>query len=109
MVFNKKDLVDPSLAALHCRLHQGVAIAAVDDATLPPLINRLEAKVEQLLSRRETARPETEPEFQDGRGVIFSSSRMGLCLTGKLGRIHKAQASPPSSERRALSKATSIR
>ncbi len=65
MVFNKMDLVDSSLAALHCRLHQGVAISALDDATLPPLINRLEAKVEQLLARRETARPEPEPEFQD--------------------------------------------
>jgi len=65
MVFNKTDLVDPSLAALHCRLHHGVAISAVDDATLPPLISRLEAKVEQLLARRETTRPEPEPEFQD--------------------------------------------
>ena len=65
MVFNKKDLVDPSLAALHCRLHHGVAISAVNDATLPPLISRLEAKVEQLMARRETARPEAEPEFQD--------------------------------------------
>src|SRR5665647_2586911 len=64
MVFNKKDLVDPSLAALHCRLHHGVAIAAVDDATLPPLISRLEAGVEQLLSRRETGRREAEPEVQ---------------------------------------------
>jgi len=65
MVFNKKDLVDPSLAALHCRLHHGVAIAAVNDATLPPLIARLEAKVEQVLARRETGAPEAEPEFQD--------------------------------------------
>ena len=62
MVFNKKDLVAPSLAALHCRLHHGVAIAAVDEATLPPLINRLEATVEQLLDRRETGQPEAEPE-----------------------------------------------
>ena len=65
MVFNKKDLVDPNLAALHCRLHHGVSIAAVDNATLRPLIARLEAKVEQLLARRETGLPEAEPEFQD--------------------------------------------
>jgi len=65
MVFNKKDLVDPSLAALHCRLHHGVGISAIDDATLRPLIARLEEKVEQLLARRETGRPEAEPEFQD--------------------------------------------
>jgi GTP-binding protein HflX len=64
MVFNKKDLVDPSLAALHCRLHHGVAISAVDDVTLPPLINRLEATVEQLLTRREPGRPEAEAEVQ---------------------------------------------
>jgi GTP-binding protein HflX len=65
MVFNKKDLVDPSLAALHCRLHHGVAISALDKATLPPLIARLEAKVDQLLDRRQTGQPETEPAFQD--------------------------------------------
>jgi GTP-binding protein HflX len=64
MVFNKKDLVDPSLAALHCRLHHGVAISAVDDATLPPLIKRLEATVDQLLTRREPGQPEAEPEVQ---------------------------------------------
>jgi GTP-binding protein HflX len=64
MVFNKKDLVDPSLAALHCRLHHGVAISAVDDATLPPLINRLEATVDQLLTRREPGQPETEAEVR---------------------------------------------
>ena len=67
MVFNKKDLVDPSLAALYCRLHRGVAISAIDESTLPPLINRLEAEVEQVLDRRQTSRPEPEPEpeFQD--------------------------------------------
>ena len=65
MVFNKQDLADPNLAALHCRLHHGVAISAVDDASLSPLIARLEATVEQLLARRETGRPEAEPEFQD--------------------------------------------
>jgi 50S ribosomal subunit-associated GTPase HflX len=68
MVFNKKDLVDPSLAALHCRLQRGVAISALDNATLPPLIARLEAEVEQVLDRRQTAQPETGPEFQDAAG-----------------------------------------
>ena len=47
-VFNKMDLVSPELAALQVRLHQGVAIAALDDSTLPPLIARLEEKVEEL-------------------------------------------------------------
>jgi hypothetical protein len=42
-----------------------VAISAVDDTTLRPLIARLEAKVEQLLARRETGVPDPEPEFQD--------------------------------------------
>jgi len=50
-VFNKLDLVPPALAALQCRIHDGVAIAAVDPATLPPLIARLEEKVEELLAR----------------------------------------------------------
>jgi GTP-binding protein HflX len=65
MVFNKKDLVDPSLAALQCRLHRGVAIAAVDSGTLPPLIARLEEKVDEVLGRREAVAAETTPAFQD--------------------------------------------
>ena len=65
LVFNKKDLVDPNLAALQCRIHHGVAISALNDTTLPPLIARLEAKVEGLLARRETGPPEAEPELQD--------------------------------------------
>ncbi len=55
LVFNKKDLVDPSLAALQCRLHHGVAISAVDPETLPALIARLEARVEEVLVIRERA------------------------------------------------------
>jgi hypothetical protein len=42
-----------------------VAISALNDATLPPLIARLEATVEEVLARRETGPPEAEPEFQD--------------------------------------------
>jgi GTP-binding protein HflX len=68
LVFNKKDLADSNLAALQCRIHHGVAISALDEATLPPLINRLEAKVEQLLARRETGPPAGEPELQDAAG-----------------------------------------
>ncbi|MFA5111465.1 MAG: GTPase HflX, partial [Desulfobaccales bacterium] len=48
LVFNKQDLVDPKLAALQCRIHHGVAISAVEEATLPPLIARLEERVEKL-------------------------------------------------------------
>jgi GTP-binding protein HflX len=47
-VFNKRDLVPPELADLQVRLHQGVAISALDEATLPPLISRLEEEVERL-------------------------------------------------------------
>jgi GTP-binding protein HflX len=47
-VFNKMDLVPPELAALQVRIHHGVALAAIDDKTLPPLIARLEEKVEEL-------------------------------------------------------------
>jgi GTP-binding protein HflX len=65
LVFNKKDLVDPSLAALQCRIHHGVAISALNAATLPPLIARLEAKVEGLLARQETGPTEAEPEEQN--------------------------------------------
>ncbi len=52
-VFNKKDLVSPQLARLQCRIHQGVAVAAVDEKTLPPLIARLEEKVEEVSARQE--------------------------------------------------------
>jgi GTP-binding protein HflX len=50
-VFNKMDLVSPNLAALQCRIHQGVAVSALDEGTLPPLIARLEEKVEELSAR----------------------------------------------------------
>jgi GTPase len=49
-VFNKMDLVPPELAALQVRIHRGVAISALNDATLPPLIARLEDRVEELLA-----------------------------------------------------------
>jgi len=52
-VFNKMDLVPPELAALQARVHQGVAISALDDTTFPPLIARLEERVEELVPRHE--------------------------------------------------------
>jgi len=51
-VFNKMDLAPPELAALQARVHQGVAISALDDATFPPLIARLEERVEELAPRK---------------------------------------------------------
>ncbi len=55
-VFNKKDLASPQLARLQCRIHQGVAVAAVDEKTLPPLIARLEERVEELAARQQAGR-----------------------------------------------------
>jgi GTP-binding protein HflX len=52
MVFNKADRVNPSLAAAQCRSHHGVAISALDPRTLPPLISRLEERVEELWGER---------------------------------------------------------
>jgi GTP-binding protein HflX len=57
MVFNKQDLVDTNLAVLQCRMHQGVAISAVDESTLPPLIARLEEKVEEVATRADLGKP----------------------------------------------------
>jgi GTP-binding protein HflX len=54
LVFNKQDLVDPKLAALQCRIHQGVAISALDPETLPSLITRLEEKVEEVAGDQAT-------------------------------------------------------
>ena len=78
MVFNKKDLVDPSLTALQCRLHPGVAISALNNTTLPPLIARLESKVEGLLARRENRSP---------RGRTRRPKR---CVKGR-GEMNRAQ------------------
>jgi 50S ribosomal subunit-associated GTPase HflX len=63
-VFNKKDLVDPNLAALQGRIHRGVAVSALDPGTLPPLIARLEETVEEVVARRQAGSPVPAP-FQD--------------------------------------------
>ncbi len=47
----------PDLAALQCRIHQGVAISALDDTTLPPLIARLQERVEELPVPSKTGLP----------------------------------------------------
>jgi GTP-binding protein HflX len=65
MVFNKQDLADPNLAALQCRIHHGVAVSALNAATLPPLIARLQSKVEEVLTRREAAPAPAPPHLQD--------------------------------------------
>jgi GTPase len=52
-VFNKMDLVNPNLAELMSRRYEGVAVAAQDPATLPPLIARLEETVEELVAVRQ--------------------------------------------------------
>jgi len=59
-VFNKADRVNPKLAAAQCRMQRGVAVAAIDPATLPPLIARLEEQVEELARRGEWRPPEEE-------------------------------------------------
>jgi GTPase len=56
-VFNKMDLVPPELAALQVRIHRGVATSALNEATLPPLIARLEERVEELLTPRPAELP----------------------------------------------------
>ncbi len=57
-VFNKADRVNPNLAALQCRIHHGVALSAIDPATLPPLTIRLEEQVEELARQAERRQPE---------------------------------------------------
>jgi GTP-binding protein HflX len=56
-VFNKADRVSPNLAALQCRINHGVAVSALNSATLPPLIVRLEEKVEELWAARSRQGP----------------------------------------------------
>jgi GTPase len=56
-VFNKLDLVPPELAALQVRIHRGVAMSALDHQTLPPLIARLEERVEELLTPADMEAP----------------------------------------------------
>jgi GTP-binding protein HflX len=50
-VFNKQDLVTPERAGILSRRHGAVAISAMDRATLPPLIERVQAIVEGLPAR----------------------------------------------------------
>ncbi len=64
-VFNKLDRVSPNLAALQCRIHQGVAVSAIDTQTLPPLIARLEKKVEELEVRPAEGPPEAAAPLKD--------------------------------------------
>ena len=63
------DLVSPNLAALQCRIHQGVAISAINPATLPPLIARLEERVEELLTAPPGAAP-PEPAAKARSGAL---------------------------------------
>ena len=63
-VFNKEDRVSPNLAALQCRMHQGVAVSATDPATLGPLIRRLEATVEEFGGRAEWPKGRRPCRFQ---------------------------------------------
>ncbi len=64
-VFNKTDLAPPELAALQVRIHQGVAISALDDKTLPPLIARLEERVEEVAGPPKRGLPEL-PQASEG-------------------------------------------
>jgi GTP-binding protein HflX len=64
-VFNKLDRVGGNLAALQCRIHQGVAVSALDPSTLTPLIARLEEKVEEVAARAGSAPPATETELKE--------------------------------------------
>jgi len=59
------DRVGGNLAALQCRIHQGVAVSALDPATLPPLIARLEEKVEEVAARAAAAPPATGTELKE--------------------------------------------
>jgi GTP-binding protein HflX len=67
-VFNKMDLVPPELAALQVRIHQGVALSALDEATLAPLIARLEERVEELLGPSRGRMAGVQPALE-GQGV----------------------------------------
>jgi GTP-binding protein HflX len=59
-VFNKKDLVAPEWAAALSRRHDAVAISAMDRATLPPLIERMQSIIEGLqVPEAEVGRPAT--------------------------------------------------
>jgi GTP-binding protein HflX len=63
-VFNKMDEVSPNLATLQCRIHQGVAVSALDAGTLAPLIARLEEKVEELVAPPGAGPPEMGEKWQ---------------------------------------------
>jgi GTP-binding protein HflX len=45
VVFNKADLVDPDIAFIIARNHNGVAVSALDRKTFPPLMEELERRL----------------------------------------------------------------
>ncbi|HEX5679256.1 MAG TPA: GTPase HflX, partial [Desulfobacterales bacterium] len=59
-VFNKCDLVAPEVVENLARLHAGVAVSALDAPTLFPLIDRMQAIIEEIQTR--TPEPTPVPE-----------------------------------------------
>ena len=59
-VFNKADLVDPTLAARISQRHDGVAISALDPKTLSPLLMRLEDAIDRILPRQQFTSQESQ-------------------------------------------------
>jgi GTPase len=55
LVFNKKDLVDSDFVEQQIRRHGGVAVSALSNRTLEPLIAAMENQVEELVCNRNAA------------------------------------------------------
>ncbi len=66
-VFNKADRIDPEVAANVADRYRGIAIAALDSKTFPPLVRRMEDEIVRILS--EEPYEEEDDRFAPRPGV----------------------------------------
>jgi 50S ribosomal subunit-associated GTPase HflX len=75
-VFNKRDLVAPEIVENLARLHDGVAVSAVDAPTLFPLIDRMQAVIEEIQTREPEPTPVPEQDSaENNRAELATRTR----------------------------------
>ena len=70
-VFNKRDLVAPEVADNLARLHDAVAVSAVNAPTLFPLIDRMQAAIEEIQTRQPEPTPVPEKDSVESTRAEF--------------------------------------
>jgi GTP-binding protein HflX len=70
-VFNKRDLLPPEVVDNLARLHDAVAVSAVNASTLFPLIGRMQAVIEEIQTRQPEPAPVPEEDSVESRRDEF--------------------------------------